>query len=76
MSTGIPRDEKVLDFVEGGMLFQVYRTADGIVQYEGCCNGKLSITADRADLAARALVQKHITRAHERGEVVEFKRAD
>lgn len=50
----------VLDVVQQGKRFQVFRTRDGIQLFAGYCDGSMSIEADRADVAMRALIKKHL----------------
>ena len=50
-------------FRRGGHEFavcEVWLRAEG--RFAGYCDGKLSLTADRPDVAARALIRKHVTR--------------
>ena len=51
----------MLTFEHSGMRFSVEPSAAGSpFSYKGYCDGQLSLTAARADIAARALLRKHV----------------
>jgi hypothetical protein len=69
------RHESTLNFVKGPHRFDIRRERrQGNAAYVGYVDGNRSVTAPRADVAARILIKKHIDRVPA-ADVISFARA-